>query len=382
MSEQQDKATVIVTGSSGLIGFAVCERLAQGAGSGGGYAVMGFDRPGVPHPPPDADNVPCDLTSDESVAQALDYVRRRHGRRVASVVHLAAYYDFSGEPSPLYDRITVQGTRRLLNALKNGFTVEQFIFSSTMLVHAPCEPGRKINEDWPLEPKWDYPKSKVETERLLRAERGPIPVVLMRIAGVYDDDCQSIPIAHQIQRIHERRLISRVFPGDTSHGQAFVHLDDVVEAVRLAVQRRRQLPPEATLLIGEPETLSYDELQRTLGRLIHGEEWETRQIPKAVAKAGAWVQDVAAELPGIEEPFIKPWMIDLADDHYELDISRARSLLGWEPKRSLRQTLPKMVEALMADPAGFYRRNKLEGAPPLAAAPAAAPRRTPERTPR
>jgi hypothetical protein len=34
-----------------------------------------------------------------------------------------------------------------------------------MLVHAPYEPGQKINEEWPLDASWDYPQSKVETER-------------------------------------------------------------------------------------------------------------------------------------------------------------------------------------------------------------------------
>ncbi len=65
------------------------------------------------------------------------------------------------------------------------------------------------------------------------------------------------------------------------------------------------------------------------------------------------------QVPG-EEPFIKPWMIDLADDHYELDISRARNVLGWQPRRSLRDTLPRMVERLRADPAAWYGENKLE----------------------
>src|SRR3546814_11352706 len=55
-------------------------------------------------------------------------------------------------------------------------------------------------------------------------------------------------------------------------------------------------------------------------------------------------------------------MVDISDDHYELDISRARSLLGWEPKHSLRDTLPRMVEALKADPFGWYRANKLNAA--------------------
>jgi nucleoside-diphosphate-sugar epimerase len=118
-----------------------------------------------------------------------------------------------------------------------------------------------------------------------------------------------------------------------------------------------QLPSELTLLLGEPETLSYDELQRAFGRLIHGEEWETRRIPKAAAKAGAWLQD---QTPLVEDPFIKPWMIDLADDHYALDITRARNVIDWAPTHSLRETLPKMVAALKADPAGWYKANKLQ----------------------
>lgn len=60
------------------------------------------------------------------------------------MVHLAAYYDFLGKPSSKYDEITVVGTRRLLRGLRAGFEVEQFILSSTMLIHGPGEPGEFI----------------------------------------------------------------------------------------------------------------------------------------------------------------------------------------------------------------------------------------------
>ena len=344
------KPVVIVTGSSGLIGSAVVNGLANP------FRVVGFDAEGPPHPPPAAECVCVDVTSDESVKEGLARVREGYGERIASVVHLAAYYDFSGEPSDKYEEITVRGTERLLRGLKD-FQVEQFVFSSTMLVHAPCEPGQRIDENWPLDPKWDYPKSKVKTEELIRSERGEIPAVLLRIAGVYTDRCHSIPLAHQMQRIYERWLTSHVFPGATAHGQAFLHLDDLVAALLILAERREQLPSELILLLGEPETFSYDELQHSFGRLIHDEDWETREIPKALAKAGAWLED---QVPMSEEPFIKPWMIDLADDHYELDISRARTLLGWEPGQSLRDTLPKMVEGLKADPLEWYKENKIE----------------------
>jgi nucleoside-diphosphate-sugar epimerase len=362
------KQTVIVTGGSGLIGSRIIGRAPPE------FNLVGFDAKAPREPPVHAESVSVDLISQQAIERALQRVRYAYGDQIASVIHLAAFYDFSGEDSPLYDELTVRGTQRLLGALRaGGFRVQQFIFSSSMLVHAPCEPGQPINEDWPLEPKWPYPRSKVEAELALRAHRDSVPGVILRIAGVYDDDGNSIPLAHQIQRIYERRLTSGVFPGDTSRGQAFVHVDDVVDAIWLAVARRSDLPAETTLLIGEPETLSYQELQQAFGKLIHGEDrWETTRIPKAVAKAGAWIQD---QIPGVEEPFIKPWMIDLADDHFELDISRARDLLGWTPKRSLRQTLPRMVEALKAEPEGFYKRNKLEGAPPppTAAGPQARP---------
>lgn len=342
-------AVVVLTGSSGFIGATAVRRLSAA------YTVAGFDREGDPHPPPEAECVCVDLTSDESVRFALARLRHAYGNRIASVIHLAAYYDFSGAQSPKYEQVTVRGTERLLRGLQD-FDVEQFIFTSTMLVHAPTRPGEPINEDWPLQPKWAYPKSKVKTEDLIRSHRGRIPALILRLAGVYDDDCHSIPLANQIQRIYEKRVTGRVFPGDLSHGQSFLHLDDVVDLLAAAVQRRGQLPPEQTLLAGEPKTLGYDGLQRSFASLIHGEDWETNEIPKEVAKAGAWLQDA---LPGAK-PFIKPWMVDIADDHYELDISRARDLLGWQPRHSLRETLPKMVDSLKADPAAWYKRNKLK----------------------
>jgi len=67
-----DRGTIIVTGSSGTIGSPLCAML------GHTYNVVGFDR---------------------------------------AAAHLAAYYDFSGEPSPLYEEITVRGTERVLRAL-------------------------------------------------------------------------------------------------------------------------------------------------------------------------------------------------------------------------------------------------------------------------
>ena len=138
----------------------------------------------------------------------------------------------------MYNKITVQGTERLLKGLQQ-FQVEQFIFSSTMLVHKPQNPGTKITEDSPLTTAWGYPKSKVETEEMIHKLRGDIPAVILRIAGVYDDRCHSIPLSNQIQRIYENQLEGHVFAGDVSHGASFVHMDDLVDAIDLCVQKKK-----------------------------------------------------------------------------------------------------------------------------------------------
>ncbi|WP_244438236.1 vitamin K epoxide reductase family protein [Afipia birgiae] len=196
-----ERDVVVITGSSGFIGSALINKFA------GKFSLIGFDRMASHAPPPAAECVCIDLTSEQGVKGAFERIRIAYGYRIASVIHLAAYYDLSGEPSPLYEQITVRGTERLLQHLQE-FTVEQFIFTSTMLVHAPVEPGQRISEDSPIEPGWPYPLSKVETEALIRKQHGDMPVVLLRLAGVYDDKCRNAFLSQQIARIHERQILT------------------------------------------------------------------------------------------------------------------------------------------------------------------------------
>ncbi|MEZ4571649.1 MAG: hypothetical protein R2849_15210 [Thermomicrobiales bacterium] len=50
-------------------------------------------------------------------------------------------------------------------------------------------------------------------------------------------------------------------------------------------------------------------------------------------------------------------MVDIADDHIELDISRARDLLGWEPQHFVLDSVPNMIDELRRDPAAWYERH-------------------------
>src|SRR3546814_16054780 len=74
--------------------------------------------------------------------------------------------------------ITVDGTKSLIDALQD-LEVEQFVYSSTMLVNRPTErPNQRIDEDSPLDPLWADPESNANTEALLCERHRAIPVLL------------------------------------------------------------------------------------------------------------------------------------------------------------------------------------------------------------
>jgi len=168
---------VLITGAAGTIGAALIAALRDR------YTVVGLDMKGKQA---QCEMVEVDLTRDDSIREALATLRQRHGHRIACVVHLAAYFDFTGEEHPLYEALNVQGTRKLLRELQS-FEVEQLLYPGTMLVHAPAAPGERIDESASIAPKWAYPKSKAAAEEVIRREHGRIPYVLLHLAGVYDD---------------------------------------------------------------------------------------------------------------------------------------------------------------------------------------------------
>lgn len=355
-SQAGEKPLIVITGLSGNLGRSIGNLLSDK------YRVVGLDRS-------DEDSIfptfKADFSSDTSVELALRELEAAYGDTIASVIHLVAYFDFTGDDHRLYQEVNVEGTRRLLQGLQR-FNVEQFIYGSTMLVHAACRPGERISENHPIDARWAYPKSKAAAEEVVRAEHGNIPYVLLRLAGVYDDRSMVPTLAHQIARVYEKDFQSFFYAGSTLVGQAMLHREDMLDAFARAVDRRKQLPTSTTLLIGESDALGFDALQDELGYLLHGvEDWPTLELPKPVAAVGAWAQgQLAPVIPdfidGGATPFIRPFMISMADHHYALDTSRARELLGWEPKHRLKTELHWIVSSLKEDPVGWYNANGLK----------------------
>ncbi len=146
----------------------------------------------------------------------------------------------------------------------------------------------------------------------MRARRGRIPAVIARIAGVYDEYTHAPTLAQQMQRVYERQLASHFFPGHISHGQAALHLEDLIGFFVVTVAHRRKLPEEFTVLVGAGDA----------------------HLRRAAASARA------------------------ADSRRRL--GNAADSQSGGPGRRLREALPQMVAALKRDPLRWYRESKLE----------------------
>ncbi len=345
-----DKPFIMITGADGALGRLLTQAFKFQ------YQIIRIDRPG------NSCDVEIDLSRENSVNLGMKLVAEKFGRRLKAVFHLAAYFDFSGKDSPLYQALNVDGTRYLLNSLQD-FEVDRFIYPSTMLIHKPCSLGETINEDWEVSPKWAYPKSKAAAEETIEHHAKDIPYTIVRLAGIYSDTHAVPTLAHQISRIYEKDFKSAVYAGDKKAGQSFLHTDDMLALFENLVERSDALPKKGAYLVGETETLSYQVLQNQIGCLIHGDRvWKTYTVPELIAKGGAWMEEQAEPVVPDhfdkgEEPFIRPFMIDLASDHYALDTSKIKKAIDWEPTRSLKDTLPTIIENLKKDPSKWYEQN-------------------------
>src|SRR5690606_12692369 len=108
-----NKEVIVITGSSGLIGFSLIERLSNK------YRVVGLDRMGPPYPPIQAECVNFDISDEKAIDAAMERIRYGYGNKIASVIHLAAYYNFGQKDSPKYMEINVEGTQKFLKQLQD-----------------------------------------------------------------------------------------------------------------------------------------------------------------------------------------------------------------------------------------------------------------------
>lgn len=263
--------------------------------------------------------------------------------RLRAVIHLAAYYDFLNQPDARYDRLHV-GLRHLLKRLRQYVTPDvPLIYASSMASLAPTDPGRPITEKSARLGAWLYPASKIEAEDILREAALERPVVELVLAAVYSDLGELVPLFNQIELVRSRSIAKYMYPGPTDRGLTYVHIAETVDAFVRALDPFFGHTGPHRFLIGQERPVPYEDIHRLASEIFYEKRLPLLRVPPLIAYLGAHMLSAFSSLVG-RRRFLQPWMIKLAEEHFEFDLTHVKSELGWSPWRSLHEDLRRILE--------------------------------------
>lgn len=286
---------ILVTGSEGLIGRALCRALES----------IGFEVARL-----DLRDPVCALDT-----RVDEHVRLLMGG-CSGVVHLAAVSRvIDGEREPEQCRSTnIQGTRNVINAAARSSLLPWVVFGSSREVYGAAE-HFPVSEDAPRRPVNVYGHTKVAGEDMIENLRDDYgnETVILRFSNVYgsisDHATRVVPAFARGAALGETLRVD-----GAKHVFDFNHLDDTVAGIVAVVRKLESghTPPTIQFVSGT---------QTTLGELAH--------MCVELAETNSTI---------VEAP---PRSFDVSA--FCGDPSRARSLLGWSPRVPLRDGLARLI---------------------------------------
>jgi nucleoside-diphosphate-sugar epimerase len=311
--------TILVTGASGSLGKAVVNRLL-----GDGKRVRGFVRRVPDSPPQGVEYVVGDLADATAVDKAIA------GADV--VIHAGAAMK-GGWPE--HKRATVDGTQHVVDACRTH-GVRQFVHISSMsVVDWAGSDNRAVDEHAPLEPSAEqrgaYTRAKLEAERIVAAAaKAGLPCVILRPGQIFGG---GIPL---INGAVARKAAGRwLVLGDGRLELPLVYIDDVVQAIVAAVERR--ITNGEIIQIIDPEPLTQEDVLAAAG----GGRPIVR-VPRRLVFALGKLSELPFAVLGKQSPVAAYRLKSaLARLHYESD--RAAKLLGWRPEVGVREGIKRVA---------------------------------------
>jgi nucleoside-diphosphate-sugar epimerase len=290
-------SSILVTGSEGLIGTAVCSLLAKS-----GYRVQRLDNKST-----DA-AIKGDIRNEELVRERM--------RGCRGVVHMAAISRVAdGESDPeLCWQTNVIGTEVVMRAAAAMPIRPWVMLASSREVYG--EPASlPVREEAPMRPVNVYGRSKAAAERVALAwRRSGVETAVARFANVYGaTNDHPNRVAPAFARGAAEGDVLRVCGRESTFD--FTHLDDValgVLSVVEALQAGEVLPP-IHFATGEPTTL---------GELA----------------------DLAAQLGGSRAKVVEEPAPGYTVSRFLGDPARAKELLGWQARTRIGEGMARLID--------------------------------------
>lgn len=311
---------ILITGATGFVGSRLVERLVED-----NKVIRACIRQKNKIIFPGAVTTQIDeLTANTDWAAALSDVK--------TVIHSAARVhvmnDLSADPLVEFRKVNVEGT---LNLARQAATagVRRFIFISSIKVNGEgTEPGKPYTADDTPAPSDPYGISKQEAEQgLLRlaAETG-MEVVIIRPVLVYGPGVKA-------NFLSMMKWLSKGIPlplGAIHNKRSLVALDNLVDLIVTCLNH--PAAANQVFLVSDGEDLSTSDLLRRMGKAL---DKPARLLPIPAS----WL-NLAAILVG------KRNVAQRLCGSLQVDITKTRKLLGWQPPLTVDQGLKRAAEGL------------------------------------
>lgn len=325
---------VAITGATGNVGSALLRALERDERV---REVVGIARRVPGHVPPKV----VWKQADVGTASAAELQAAFAG--ADAVVHLAWLIQPEHDHGVL-ERVNVQGSRRVFEAaIAAG--AGTIVHASSVGAYSPGPKTPAVDESWAtggIESSI-YSRQKAQVERILdgiEADHPHVRVVRMRPALIFQRDAAAeirrYFLGPFVPNVLLRKALLPLVPRAERLVFQAVHADDVGEAYRRVVAER---DVRGAFNLAADPVLDPGELGRILG---------ARPVPVAprVLRAGA---DLAFRAHLI--PASAGW-VDMALGVPVMDTTRARTELGWEPRKSSGEALLELLDGLSSGAGG------------------------------
>ncbi len=346
--------TILVTGSTGYLGSVLCADLARD------NKIIGlFRRPPSKSLQSAAPNVQW-KKGDVVEHGCLDCIFKQSasgGNPIDYVIHFAAYTDFGEKWQDEYSETNVIGTRNIIESACDA-GVKRILFAGSIAALEPLAPGDVLTEKSSGYAPIAYSKSKALGEKLLAQNSHRVPVVVLRLGGVFTDWCE-LPPLFSVMNLWTRPFIGRMIPGLGISGFPYIHRRDVVKIVRKIVESNESLDRFEILFASQ----SGCTLQKELFPIIRREYKESLSIKPInisfflakIALHGKYIINTLRN----KKTYERAWMLKYVDRPLVVDTSHTQNKLDWEPSSRLHilERLPILMHNFNQHYRVWYNRN-------------------------
>jgi len=275
------------------------------------------------------------------------------------LIHLAAFFDFSNEPNPEYERTNIQGSRIIFAEAVN-LGLQRFIFASSLVVSEFPQVGEHLTETSVLDADFPYAVTKIAGEAMAKTWSQSYPCTVVRFAAVFSDWCEYGPLYKFLDTWSSRSWKSRVLGGRGKSAVPYIHIVCLTRMLHAILDPDADLKPFDVLLASPDQATDHQELFDLSTRFFFGEQRKALHIPVPLARLGVYLLDILGRLIG-RRPFERPWMMKYIDERMDIDARYTRQTLNWNviPRYALERRILHLIELMKTYPAEWHHKNDL-----------------------